>query len=87
VYRAFLTRASENDQNNEPLINQILSLRHSKAQILGYESHAHVSLAAKMASLTTANELLDDLHGASYRSDNLNNPDNPLLYTSCYPIR
>ena len=52
IYRAHVTRASEFgklDWDNTPLIAQILKLRNEAAQLLGYSSHAKVSLATKMA--------------------------------------
>ena len=35
VYRAFVTRASSGDLDNNPLIQRILQLRQEKAQLLG----------------------------------------------------
>ena len=52
IYRAHVTRASEfgkPEWDNTPLIAQILKLRNEAAQLLGYSSHAEVSLATKMA--------------------------------------
>ena len=52
IYRAHVTRASEfgkPEWDNTPLIAQILKLRNEAAQLLGYSSHAKVSLATKMA--------------------------------------
>jgi oligopeptidase A len=52
LYRAYATRASElNDAkyDNTALMQSIVALRAEQAQLLGYESYAHVSLAAKMA--------------------------------------
>ena len=46
LYRARVTRAGS---ENEPLIAEILKLRKEQAEILGYESHAEVSLERKMA--------------------------------------
>ncbi|QSX37204.1 oligopeptidase A [Shewanella sedimentimangrovi] len=53
-YRAFVTRASDQGPNagefdNGPLMEEILALRHELAQLLGFESFAHKSLATKMA--------------------------------------
>lgn len=62
IYKANITKASD----NEPLINEILQLRHEKAQLLGYATYADLSLSVKMAhDLTTASTLLDQLHAAS----------------------
>ncbi len=53
-YRAFVTRASDQGPNagefdNGPLMDEILTLRHELAQLLGFDSFAHKSLATKMA--------------------------------------
>ncbi|MHB1074725.1 M3 family metallopeptidase [Thiobacillus sp.] len=52
LYRAYVTRASEfgkPELDNTPLIGGILRLRREAAQLLGFQSYAEVSLAAKMA--------------------------------------
>ncbi len=54
VYTAFVTRASDEGPNagewdNGPLMEQLLALRHEKAQLLGFASYADYSLATKMA--------------------------------------
>lgn len=88
IYRANITKASEGKVNNEPIINEILSLKHEKANLLGYKTHADLSLAVKMAqTLPAAETLLDDLFTASlphakeelkelgrFASDKLNQP-------------
>ena len=65
IYRAHVTRASEFgklDWDNTPLIAQILKLRNKAAQLLGYSSHAKVSLATKMAeSPRQVVDFLEDL--------------------------
>ncbi|TWU63548.1 oligopeptidase A [Shewanella algae] len=53
-YRAFVTRASDQGPNagefdNGPLMDEILSLRHELAQLLGFDTYADKSLATKMA--------------------------------------
>ena len=55
LYRAYNTRASEQGPHagqfdNSERIERILALRHEAARLLGYESHAHLSLADKMAA-------------------------------------
>lgn len=56
LYRAFATRASEmaddTQFDNSALMQQILKLRHQKAQLLGYDNFAQLSLATKMADST-----------------------------------
>lgn len=53
VYRAFATRASEQaadpQYDNSDNIRKILQLRHEKAQLLGFNDYAELSLATKMA--------------------------------------
>lgn len=54
VYTAFSTRASATPENqqwdNSPIIEELLALRKEQAQILGFDSYAHYSLATKMAN-------------------------------------
>jgi len=56
VYRAFMTRASDQADNtefdNSELMNEIRALRHKKAVLLGFEQYAQLSLATKMAEST-----------------------------------
>jgi oligopeptidase A len=53
VYRGYTTRASELSEqaqfDNSALLVEILQLREEEAQLLGYDNHAQVSLASKMA--------------------------------------
>ena len=64
VYTAFATRASNTQANqqwdNSPIIAELLDLRHEQAEILGFASYAHYSLATKMAN--TAEDVLGFLH-------------------------
>ncbi|OZA23626.1 MAG: oligopeptidase A [Hydrogenophilales bacterium 17-61-9] len=56
LYRAYVTRASElskPDFDNTALIAGILKLRREAAVLLGFNSYAEVSLAAKMADTPT----------------------------------
>ena len=66
LYRATITRASDGDLDNTPLITRILELRAEKAALLGYANFAEVSMASKMATLTSAEALLSQLRDASY---------------------
>ncbi|MGQ0512632.1 MAG: M3 family metallopeptidase [Betaproteobacteria bacterium] len=65
LYRASATRASEfgkAEWDNTPLISRILELRRESARLLGYASHAEVSLVPKMArSPAQVLEFLRDL--------------------------
>ncbi|MFY8274406.1 oligopeptidase A [Pseudoalteromonas sp. SSDWG2] len=54
AYTAFVTRASDQGPNageydNSAIMDEELKLRHELAQLLGFESYAHKSLATKMA--------------------------------------
>jgi hypothetical protein len=66
MYRAYLTRASEGEVDNTPIIEKILVLKKEKAQLLGFENHAEVSLVTKMATLDKAKGLLEELRAASW---------------------
>ncbi|MBW4598428.1 MAG: M3 family metallopeptidase [Calothrix sp. FI2-JRJ7] len=67
VYKAFLTRASSGELDNNPLIERILELRTELAQLLGYKNYAEVSLKSKMApSVEAVQKLLEELRAASY---------------------
>ena len=66
LYRASISRASDGDLDNTPLIGRILQLRQEMAALLGYESYAELSLASKMAPDVAAIEsLLEELRQAS----------------------
>lgn len=49
VYRALVTVASAGEFDNMPRIDRMLELRREKARLLGFASHAEISLATKMA--------------------------------------
>lgn len=66
IYRAFVMRASSGELDNTAIIDQILSLRLEKAKLLGYNNHAEVSMATKMATVDKAQELLEKLRSASW---------------------
>ena len=82
MYRAYLARASQFFEpfastptdssepkklgDNAPLIERILTLRQEKAALLGYDNFAEVSMAKKMATLATAESLLEDIRAKSF---------------------
>ena len=72
-YQAFCTRASDQGPNagqwdNTQLMEQILALRHEKAQLLGFNNYAEYSLATKMAQSTDdVVKFLEDLADKSWR--------------------
>ncbi|KAG0000453.1 hypothetical protein BGZ80_009642 [Entomortierella chlamydospora] len=66
VYYAQLKKASEGEQDNEPIINEILSLRKEESAMLGFPSFGAMSLSKKMASkVETATDILDRLYKAT----------------------
>ncbi|XP_020254435.1 organellar oligopeptidase A, chloroplastic/mitochondrial-like [Asparagus officinalis] len=66
VYRAYVTRASSGDIDNSPIVAKILELRLEKAKLLGYNNYAEVSMAMKMATIRSAEELLEKVRSASW---------------------
>lgn len=67
LYKAYISRASSGELDNNPLIERILQLRQEKAKILGFNSFAELSLAKKMAPSVAAVEgLLEELRSVSY---------------------
>jgi len=72
-YEAYSTRASdqgpENEQwDNSLIMEQILALRHEKAQLLGFKNYAELSLATKMAKKPEdVMNFLEDLADKSWR--------------------
>jgi peptidyl-dipeptidase Dcp len=50
LFKAYFTRGNnENENDNKKIINEIISLRIERAQILGYPTHAHFTLENTMA--------------------------------------
>lgn len=63
-YEARVSFASTGKYDNAPIILDILRLRNEKAEILGYESYAHLSLEFKMAeSPSQVLELFEGISG------------------------
>ena len=66
VYRAMISVASTGEYDNQPRIDKIIELRREKAQLLGYQSHAEISLATKMAEdVAAVDRLTDELRQAA----------------------
>lgn len=67
LYHAYVTRASEQGPNagqfdNTAIIDEILSLRHEQAKLLGFKNYAELSLATKMAeSSEQVTDFMNDL--------------------------
>jgi oligopeptidase A len=67
LYCAFVSRASKGETDNTALIDTILTLRRELAHLLGYASHAEVSLARKMADdVDAVDALIARLRAAAY---------------------
>ena len=67
LYKAFVSRASSGELDNRGNIDRILALRKEKANILGFDNFAELSLARKMApDVEAVQKLQEDLRGASY---------------------
>ncbi|MBJ7536127.1 oligopeptidase A [Marinomonas transparens] len=70
MYRAYSTRASDQGGDikfdNTPLIDEILSLRHEMAQILGFDNYAELSVATKMAD--NGQQVIDFLENLAKQS-------------------
>ena len=66
LYRAYVTRASEGELDNAPLIERTLKLRKERAHLLGYATYAELSLAPKMApDVDAVQRMFDELLAAS----------------------
>ena len=67
VYRAYITRAGFGDNDNTPLISQILKLKKEQAALLGFECYADLSLSRKMAGdVAAVQQMFDRLLAASH---------------------
>ncbi|MDJ0688106.1 MAG: M3 family metallopeptidase [Xenococcaceae cyanobacterium MO_188.B32] len=67
LYKAFISRASDGELNNKANIDRILELRREKANILGFDTFAELSLARKMApSVEAVEKLSKELRVAAY---------------------
>lgn len=67
IYRAYISRASSGEYDNQDIIERILTLRQEEAQLLGFSNYAEVSLASKMApSVAAVEALLSELRQPSY---------------------
>lgn len=67
AYRAYTTRASSGETDNSGLIDEILTLRKKKCDLLGYDNFAALSLSRKMAGTADAvQRMFDELRNASW---------------------
>tara|TARA_B100000674_G_scaffold67335_1_gene46459 strand:- start:6311 stop:8416 length:2106 start_codon:yes stop_codon:yes gene_type:complete len=69
LYKAFVSRASQGDENNNIIIKEILDIRQDQANILGYKSWADLSLSTKMANeIQNVEKLLEELREPSFKT-------------------
>ncbi|OQR92688.1 oligopeptidase A [Thraustotheca clavata] len=67
LYRANITKASQDPHNNVDIINETLLLRQEKAHLLGFNTFAELSLAKKMApSVEAVDQMTNELQARSY---------------------
>lgn len=65
IWRAYTGRAWKDEQDNSEIILEIVRLRHERAQILGYPTHAHYVLEKRMAETPdTVFSFIDELKTA-----------------------
>ncbi len=61
LFMAFNTKCAKGDElDNQEIIKQLVTLRHQRAQLLGYASHAHFTLEERMAK--SPSKVFDFLH-------------------------
>jgi oligopeptidase A len=78
LYRAFVTRASDQGPNagefdNSAIMNELLALRHELAQLLDFDNYAEHSLATKMAN--TTDEVMAFLENLALKSQSQGKQD------------
>ena len=74
LYKTYITRASEGEYNNIPIIEEILKLKNELSNLLGFNNYAELSLSKKMASnVEQIEELLNMLaeNSTPYALDDL----------------
>jgi Zn-dependent oligopeptidase len=63
IYRAFNTRSLDGEFDNRDIILKEVALRHQRANLLGYKTHAHYILEERMAETPeTVTEFLDKIY-------------------------
>ncbi len=66
LYKAYISRASQGEYNNIPIIEELLKLKKEYANILGYNHYSELSLSTKMAdNVTQIEDLLNMLSSKS----------------------
>ena len=66
LYKAYVSRASQGNLDNKPLIDEILNIRMQQAKRLGHQNWAELSLTSKMADdISAVEQLLEELRLAA----------------------
>lgn len=69
LWRAYNARATQGKTDNREILKNIASLRHERARLLGFDSHAHFVLAERMAeSPQKVEKFLEHLLGVSKKA-------------------
>ena len=69
LYKAFVSRASKGEEDNNIIIKEILELRQRQSNILGYSCWADLSLSTKMANeVQNVEKLLEELRQPAYKT-------------------
>ncbi|MCM2278358.1 MAG: M3 family metallopeptidase [Oligoflexia bacterium] len=69
LWKAYMTRATSGDTDNRGIAKELASLRHERARLLGYATHAHFTLEERMASAPVqVTKFLDRLHAPSRKA-------------------
>ncbi|MFP6767591.1 MAG: M3 family metallopeptidase [Planctomycetaceae bacterium] len=68
LYLAYVTRASSDELDNAPLIDEILQLRRERAELLGFASFAEMSVVTKMADVASVESMFQLLRDASWQA-------------------
>ena len=69
LYKAYVSRASKGEENNNIIIKEIILLRTKKAKLLGYKSWADFSLSTKMANnVKNVEKLLEELREPAFKT-------------------
>ncbi|NUM89695.1 MAG: M3 family metallopeptidase, partial [Bdellovibrionales bacterium] len=65
MWRAYMGRGTSHQADNRPVLREIATLRHQRARLLGYPTHAHYVLEERMAqNPETVDKFLRDFNAA-----------------------
>ncbi|MCM2321797.1 MAG: M3 family metallopeptidase [Oligoflexia bacterium] len=69
LWKAYMSRATAGETDNRAIAKEIAGLRHERARLLGYMTHAHFTLEERMASEPArVHEFLERLHQPSRKA-------------------